>query len=102
MIYVILMLACQGAKDSGECVDGPSYDGFMEGFLIGKCQPCHASNAPNRFGAPESVHFDTRQKAVEQVEAIRRTVLVAESMPPSGGVTEDERALLEEWLDCVE
>ena len=70
-------------------------------FLLGKCQPCHGSDTPTD-GAPESVHFDTRQKAMEQADAIRRTVLEAESMPPSGGVTEDERVLLEAWLDCVE
>ena len=32
---------------------------------------------------------------MEQADAIRRTVLEAESMPPSGGVTEDERVLLD-------
>ena len=99
---LLLLLACQSAKDSGDCVDGPSYDGFMEGFLIGKCQPCHASSAPNRFGAPESVHFDTQPSAIDQAADIRRVVLEFSTMPPSGGVTEDEEILLEAWLDCVE
>ena len=102
MIWLFLAIACGTANGSADCTDGPSYEGFTEGFLLGKCQPCHGSDTPNRFGAPESVHFDTRQKAMEQADAIRRTVLEAESMPPSGGVTEDERVLLEAWLDCVE
>ena len=102
MVLFVLMLACGTANDSAVCTDGPTYDGFTKGFLIGKCQPCHGSNTPNRFGAPENVHFDTRDKAVDQADAIRRTVLEAQSMPPSGGVTEDEQILLEAWLDCIE
>lgn len=103
MIFLALMLACKHSdKDSSECIEGPDYEGFTEGFLLSKCQPCHASNAPNRYGAPESVHFDNRAAAVKQAEAIRRVVLEAESMPPSGGVTEEERILLEDWLSCVD
>ncbi len=73
---------------------------FGEGFLLTHCQGCHASTAPDRHGAPEGAVFDTEEDALDRAEAILRTVLEEQSMPPAGGVTEDERVLLETWLSC--
>ena len=99
-----LFLSCQpAANDSAEipqdCAD-PSYEEWTEGFLRGKCQPCHAIASPNRYGAPPNVYFDTKEASLFWAESIRRTTLDEESMPPSGGVTEDEKELLRRWLDC--
>ena len=53
-----------------------------------------------RQKAPLEVNFDT----IEQVREwqIRIAVLAGTGtmMPPSGGPTGEERALLVEWLDC--
>jgi uncharacterized membrane protein len=100
VILIILALACGKPNDTADCYDAPTYSSWAEGFLIGKCQPCHASTAPNRFGAPESVVFDDRSDALRQLSAIKSTVLERGTMPPSGGVTDNERLLLEAWLEC--
>ncbi len=100
------------SQDSGggeEDVENPEWcdtaspagwDDFGEGFLLTHCQPCHASNSANRYGAPEAISFDTESAALEQSEAILRTVLEQPSMPPAGGITEDEATLLRHWLIC--
>jgi uncharacterized membrane protein len=112
-------LACQPGRpegvDSGEshtggtadCADVPAmtWNNFGRGFTIEACQGCHASTVEGdaRFGAPEWVVFDT----VDQVWAVADLVLAvctgeAPSMPPQGGVTDDDRARLQWWLSCGE
>lgn len=100
MIFLGLILACGKSNDTADCFDAPTYSSWAKGFLIGKCQPCHASTAPNRFGAPEKVIFDDRSDVLRQLSDIKSAVLERGSMPPSGGVTDDERLLLEAWLEC--
>lgn len=87
------------------CADVPlvNYNTFGAGFMTANCQGCHATNAPDRYGAPESVVFDT----VEQVWAwsVRILELVPgdeERMPPAGGITEDDATRLRWWLECAE
>lgn len=104
------MLACGGQPrpaDSGAaeaepaaCEAAPTCADWTEGFVTGRCQACHAGSAPERHGAPEGVTFDGCAQIVAQAEAIGRTVLDSGTMPPGGGVTDDERALLEDWLAC--
>ena len=76
------------------------WEDFGEGFLLTHCQSCHASLAPERHGAPESVSFDTESQASQWAEAILRTVIDQATMPPAGGVTEAEKELLAAWLTC--
>ena len=78
----------------------PSYQEWTEGFLMGKCQSCHAVHSPNRYGAPENVFFDSEEASIYWLSSIERTVLNAETMPPSGGVTEEEKELLRRWIEC--
>jgi uncharacterized membrane protein len=77
-----------------------TWDGWAAGFMLSQCQPCHASETPNRYGAPASVTFDSLEDCREQAGAIEDAVLTRASMPPAGGITDDERALLARWLDC--
>ncbi len=96
--------------DSGEvttptdpCAGQPTvtWANFGEGFMLGYCQPCHASDAPDRHGAPESVVFDTEADVILHAERIRaRSLGEGASMPPGGGVPEADRELLEIWLEC--
>ena len=67
---------------------------------MSKCQSCHHSNSPNRNGAPENVSFDTQSMTDEWIDAIHRTVITQQSMPPSGGITNEELILLEQWIEC--
>ena len=97
---IFFLLACAGANDSAMCHEAPTYDAWTKGFLKSKCQGCHAETAPDRFGAPEGIHFDTYDATVERIELIRSSILERETMPPAGGVTDDETLLLQWWLDC--
>jgi len=100
-----------GTDDSGSgddtadpCADVPTvtYNNFGQGFMTENCQGCHASTAPNRYGAPAEVIFDT----VEDCWALVDRVLVRSTgddatMPPQGGVSADDRTKLEWWLTCA-
>lgn len=79
----------------------PTWPGFAEGFFASQCDACHSATAPDRFGAPEAVTFDTEAEVVAQSAAIRRTVLDDATMPPGGGVLEAERSQLAAYLDCL-
>lgn len=101
-----------GPDDSGGldtassfCDSGPTmtWANFGEGFLIENCNGCHAATAVNRFGAPEYVTFDT----VDEVWVWASVILDvatgdAPTMPPTGGVVDDDRLRLEYWLRCAE
>jgi hypothetical protein len=101
-----------GSSDSGGldtastfCDEGPTitWANFGNGFLIENCNGCHAATAVNRFGAPEDITFDT----VDEVWAWATIVLAVAtgdkpSMPPTGGVVDDDRLRLEYWLRCAE
>lgn len=62
------------------------------------CQPCHAQDAPQRYGAPEAVVFDTEADALPWAGAVRRTALIDETMPVGGGLSPEARATLAGWL----
>lgn len=101
-MLLILFLACASdAPDTGPCAQPTvTWESFGQSFLITHCQGCHASTSPQRYGAPEGISFDTQEQAAELQESIERTVLSQESMPPAGGLNEDEKALLAQWLAC--
>ena len=90
--------------DAG-CEEVPllTWENFGAGFLIENCQSCHASTNPDRRGAPAGVVFDS----LEQTLAHRSTILAratgaSPSMPPQGGVSDDDRERLRIWLTCWE
>ena len=106
---LFLLLAACGPKDgsveldTSVCEDAPvlMWSNFGEGFLIGNCDSCHASTTTDRHDAPESAVFDT----LAEVQAQRDEILSVAtgddpSMPPQGGVTDDDRLRLEIWLTC--
>jgi len=109
---ISLLLACtsstgsdSGAPSPSSCDDAPmvTWDSFGEGFVTESCQTCHASTATNRNGAPLSVVFDTREETLAQADAILRVVTSdVPTMPPQGGISEDDRALVSYWLTCWE
>lgn len=102
MLLLSLLLSCASdSSDTGLC-DQPTvtWQSFGQSFLITHCQGCHASTSPQRYGAPEGISFDTREQAAALQSSIERTVLEQVSMPPAGGLNDDERALLEQWLAC--
>ena len=100
IFFASLLTSCQQETINPYCSTAPTYDDWTKGFLDGKCQSCHASSTPNRHNAPSDITFDGENEAIYWIEKIEETVFFEESMPPSGGVTDDEKMLLMEWMDC--
>jgi cytochrome c5 len=80
----------------------PTWASFAGPFFRRQCASCHAATAPERFGAPEGVTFDTEAEVLAQRAAVERVVLTAETMPPGGGVSDAERDGLRAYLECVD
>lgn len=80
-----------------------TYQNFAAPFVITWCRGCHGSGLPvnMRQNAPVGLDFDT----AAQVRSAQQRILVratgeAPTMPPVGGPSAQERALLAEWLAC--
>lgn len=108
---LLSLAACTGAPDDtaavvvDPCADTPvvTWANFGEGFFIEQCMGCHASTAPDRYGSPEDVRFDT----VDDVWLHKDAVLTqaasdSPAMPPGGGAPEIDRVKLTWWLTCAE
>ena len=65
------------------------------------CIGCHGIMSSNRQGAPIDVTLDSIDNILTHLDTIRDE-LISESMPPSGGITEDGIELVVQWLDCEE
>lgn len=80
-----------------------SYDNFGAGFSADWCRGCHSSAVPEggRQGAPLGVDFDDEADLAQWGERIKiRATGERPTMPPAGGPSVEERALLEEWIGC--
>lgn len=67
------------------------------------CEGCHSSLVPTdlREGAPAGVDFNSYSDVLAWADRIMiRSVDSNGGMPPGGGPSEAERALLHEWLVC--
>ena len=94
-----------GADTANPCADIPllNYNNFGKGFMTENCQGCHASTTAERYGAPESVYFDTVDAVWTWSERILARAASADAtMPPAGGVSKDDRTKLEWWLLCAD
>jgi uncharacterized membrane protein len=103
---ILLLWACTGADSDpvdDPCADEPSasWESFGSGFVTQYCQTCHASTTPDRHGAPEEVVFDTAADVwARKAQVLEVTLSEPASMPPQGGVTDDDKAMLRAWLEC--
>ena len=88
-----------------DCEDAPllTWENFGAGFLTENCQSCHASTNPDRRGAPAGVVFDTLEETlVHRSTILARSTGASPTMPPQGGVSDDDRERLRIWLTCWE
>jgi hypothetical protein len=97
------LLGCAEPREETDsalpCGEFVTWATFGEGFTLNYCQVCHASTAPDRFGAPETITFDTEAEALALSDRIlARATGVDADMPPGGGVPADHLILLECWL----
>lgn len=87
------------------CVDAPvvTWANFLEGFMLENCQTCHASTTLERYGAPVEVTFDEEAEVLKwEARILARATGESPSMPPGGGVSPEDRLLLEISLVCWE
>lgn len=110
LIY-ILLLGCgtdiapvdeAGVPDE-VCETELTYQNFGEPFMLDWCRGCHSAGLPvdMRQDAPLDANF-------EQLAEIRaRSALIIQratgsmpTMPPAAGPSDQERAMLAEWLAC--
>ncbi len=104
---LIALAACDGGEGDATpdplCDGAPvtTWDNFAAGFVTQNCQGCHAASAPDRHDAPVDVTFDTEEEALRWADRVLATATGDEpSMPPRGGVSDDDRYRLEVWLSC--
>lgn len=79
------------------------FGNFGEPFVASWCRGCHSSELPTamRQDAPAGVDFDDHAMTTQWAERILlRATGDQPTMPPAGGPSEAERALLVEWLAC--
>lgn len=89
--------------NSGLCATAPvtTWDNFGAGFVAQSCDTCHSATTLDRHGAPPDVTFDTEEEVWEWSDRIlERTTGETPTMPPQGGVSDDDRYRLEVWLTC--
>jgi hypothetical protein len=91
--------------ESYPCPDGGTsltYSNFGKNFLDRYCQTCHASDAPDRKGAPSAYSFgDPESVQRHRVRIFERSAAENDTMPP--GPDDPPLALrleLAEWLAC--
>lgn len=110
LLFLALLVTACGAEEStpqektpNACDDVPlvTYENFGAGFLAANCQSCHASGAADRHDAPANITFDNRQQAL----SLRDRILVRAGtanggMPPGGGLSDEQRQLVTDWLTC--
>ena len=95
-------------SDSGQpalsefCATAPliTWDNWAGALITTHCQGCHASASPNRYGAPTSCSFDTKQQTLNWLDRIHIRVIEQETMPPAGGLLNEDLEMLEIWLEC--
>ena len=78
-----------------------SYDNVGVPFMTQYCIGCHGLVSSNRQGAPVDVTLDSMDNILEHLDVIRAEILL-ETMPPSGGVTQEGIDVVVQWLDCEE
>ena len=94
---ILFLFAC--GLDCSDDPYAPTYENWAEGFFLSKCLPCHGEAVQEVFGAP-NIQLASYSDVYHLRDTIRRFVLEEQSMPPGGGLFEDEKLMLEQWLDC--
>jgi len=90
----------EGGDDDVDVDGGVTYTEHVAPILDASCISCHAGHleGADRNGAPVGVNFDTYEAAVESGDAAN-TRIQAGSMPPSGPLSDDDKAIFQHWVD---
>ena len=106
IMLVLFVVGCEleevySVRDTAIDCDTVSYANVGEPFMTQYCVGCHGMVSSNRQGAPTDVTLDSKENILTHLDTIREELLL-ETMPPSGGVTEEGIELVVQWLDCEE
>jgi len=103
-MFIIMLTTFCGCEDKVGCDNDITADEFWDtwihGFFLSYCTGCHSSGTTNRFGAPEGVDFDSQDDVYFWLDRIDIRVVQEESMPPGGGVLEEDIERFQLWLEC--
>jgi hypothetical protein len=91
--------------DERPCPDDSflTYENFGGPFMLSYCTTCHSSMLPAdmRQGSPIEVNFDDIEDIRMRADRIwLRAADQNMNMPPVGPPSDDDRAMLGEWLAC--
>jgi len=78
------------------------WDNWGRAFMTDFCGGCHSVlyGEEDRDEAPLGVDFNTYGDVMHWSGRVLERVSVTADMPPAGGPSEEERAMLEEWITC--
>ena len=100
---LIVLGACGSDTDPACDRSFLRYDNFGSPFIVNWCRACHSAELPPdmRQQAPAGVDFDT----LTEIRAWSTSITITTgddraTMPPAGGPSSSERAMLVEWLRC--
>jgi len=84
------------------CEAEVSYESFAGPFFLDWCTGCHSSALPEgyRQKAPLDTNFDSLDGILSRRDRILEKAVHTHAMPPAGGPSEEERALLGQWFAC--
>ena len=99
---IVLLLGCRADPT---CSREPAldWDNFGHGFTATWCAGCHSSllDGEDRRGAPVGVDLNDLVGVRQHADRyLARATGDAPTMPPSGGPSDAEVAMAEEWLLC--
>jgi len=103
LIAIVIALAACGNDRAYDCeTSALTYETFGEPFMTSWCRGCHSAELypTMRQDAPLDVNLDTLDEVRARKQKIRELTVVGDSMPPRGGPSDEERALLDAWLTC--
>lgn len=98
---LLVLLAACGTDTDSSCTTTVTYQTVGAPFVDSWCRGCHSIDVPGgmRQRAPANVNFDTLDEIRGQLVDIDNDIS-HRTMPPAGGPSDDERALLITWLRC--
>ncbi len=102
-LALALALGACGNDVAYDCDSSPlTYRTFGDPFIASWCRGCHSAELypTMRQDAPLDVNLDTLDQVRRRGTKIRALAADSAAMPPAGGPSDQERALLREWLAC--
>jgi uncharacterized membrane protein len=101
MIFLLLSCGSHNIDDTADPCLNYHYNNFGRAFVQQYCSSCHAQSAAHRQGAPIDIHMQSSDNISEYQQQIF-TAIENSSMPPQGGVDENNRSAALAWLQCME